>query len=276
MEQGGRTGRIHRLAESNDKHALRRRGRRRILRLANSSHMVRDGDAFAYVLDNLSHALGLRYGGVVVNFPREMFADQRAPVNGGFLSSLRASDLVVRTTRPTVPYLEPDTHYSFGRSETPLEMALARADSEFFYYCNRQEVLLQDAVAKELGAGDPFKRIEFRKHGGGRRKGKGGGDFIGYVTFVPAGVYGLPASALNVFSIDGTSTLIWAFIVTQALSSTLAEVVSSAEPVLLIGKFQVEFPDHQVERLEEIGVTSFSIERWLTLPAPIEPLLRSA
>jgi hypothetical protein len=267
MEQlGAKIPRLFRFAESHDKTVLTRRNRDGTARLVNSLHMLRDGDAFAYVSFELVASLQMRFGGVLLNLPSDTYANLAGPEGDGFLGRLGESDLVVRTTRPTCPDYESDSRYQYGRSGTPLEAAIADADTAFFRYCNRETIWLSEAIARQVGPRDPYARIDFQRHGGGRRDGSHG-LFIGYVTV--AWLPGRRTAILNCFSADGVSTLLWAYLLATELSGTLPELVRRGEPSLLVGEFDLTFPRRRIEHLSELSFKSVAIRRDVRL-APME------
>ena len=255
MEEETPVGKIYRFAESSEKSATGRGTG--IARLEDALHFLRDSDPFIYILDELSAELGLRYGDVVFNLPADAFVKAKPPAGPGFLGELTAKDLLVRTTRPTVPYSDKDIRHGFGRGGTPLEIALSFSDAEFFYYCNREEISLSQAIALEPQVRDRYRSVRFQQHGGARRI---GGPFVGYVTFAPAGFRDVPSPVVNVFSTNGTSTLVWAYLLTRVLRGPLASAVAANEPSLTLCEFQVGFPD-RIERLCELTFSEVSLCR---------------
>lgn len=268
---------IYRFAESSEPTALRKRGDRKFLaKLEYSLHMLRDSDPFIYVLDELSAVLGFRFGGILFNLPKQAYGDyEEAQAGDGILANARSDDLIVSTTRLTLPYSEEDdSRHKYGRSETKLEAdicyAFARGRKEFgdppstFLECNRTLVHVSADVISVTGA-TKYTHVDFGMNRGRRKDGDKA--ILGYAAYVPRISNEFPYPMLNLFALNGTATLLWAYVVTTFFPGKLAEMVAANDYRLIIGKFNVKFPNRPILDLAELTYFDRGIEVDATLRA---------
>ena len=117
--------------------------------------------------------------------------------------------------------------------------------------------MLGEEIVKKLGNKNRFIDVKFGHHGA-RRKDYNG-NFIGYVSFNPASASNINISVMNIFSLDGTSSLIWSYIVTTFFRRTLTDIFNDNQPRLLVGEFDIEFPERRICDLSELKFLSHSI-----------------
>ncbi len=208
--------------------------------------MLRDADPFIYAFAELAERNSYRYGGLLFNLPDNVYNFEGEPDHAPLVACLRDSDLILRTTRPTVPYWDKDSRHDFGgRSNTAIEQDLAGCDASFFYYCNREKVSFAQGVVAQLGGPkSTYAHLSFQQHGGARRH-HSERSLVGFITYSPqvSDTFNVPVA--NVFSLDGTSTLLWAYALTGELAGTLAGVIAGRKKRLLIAEFQVRLPDQR-------------------------------
>lgn len=119
-------------------------------------HLLRDGAAFTELTSILVDQ-GMRYGGLILNFPASRDHDRNVarPVK----HRLHANDLLVLTTRPPVANEFEADKKRVVRSYTSLESRVLRALSSVFDTCTRSRVVLSMSVAGQLDITDRDRAI---------------------------------------------------------------------------------------------------------------------
>ena len=176
-------------------------------------HALRDGDAFAELALALSEQ-DLTYGELILNHP----LSARQP-------NLDSSDLLVLTTRPPL-HDDPFDRRFIKRSETPLEKAILNAIGPCFGACRRSYLKLSEDMARELKYPNRGE-IEFRTYRGAHYKrfrtpytqSKTDHKWEIPPTPMATAVFLLlmrlwddGPMLLNAYGMDGTSTLIWCYL----------------------------------------------------------------
>ena len=178
-------------------------------------HALRDGDAFAELAAALFEQ-HYHFGELVLNFPHG--AKELTPLLG-------PSDLLVLTTRPPLNDDEFDRKY-IARSGTELEKAILDAVGFYFSVCRRSYVKLSQEMAAKLKYANRGE-IEFSMYAGDYYKRYR----APYTCSRELHRWQVPANArttagfviltrlwnggpnlLNVFGLDGASTLIWCYL----------------------------------------------------------------
>jgi hypothetical protein len=189
---------------------------------------------------------------LVLNLPKDAYADYQGAAGAALRGGAQASDILIRTSRPTIPYFDEDQRFQFGRSETELEIALSVCDARFFFSCNRDQIRASDQVVARADRDNKHLKIKFQQRGGNHRDAPGGG-MIGFVTYAPRISAEFRIPVLNVFSIDGTSSLLWAYALTREARGTLSKIVSAGRPRLMIAELEVVFPHRRIETLSDLA-----------------------
>lgn len=270
---------LYRWGQSAEDSVLLRRAhleeRDRGANIENTLHMLRDADPYIYIHDAIvRRSEKYEYGGLIFNLPKTAYVRKigehpvtQGPVfepielsdEGPLFDLLRLEDLIISTTRPTEPDYSQVGRRQYGRSGSDLEDDIQRTYERAFQRCNRDEVELHRKIVRELRPEQfPFYHVKFEAHGGAKCTELGGknqsGDLfsIGYVTYTPRISERTKPGMLTVFGIDGTSTLIWAYLVGRKQGDRLLGMIERREPRLWVGRFRVRFPQTRIHLLSEL------------------------
>ncbi len=180
---------------------------------------------------------------------------------------IRADDVLCVTTRPPLDDPE-DARRSILLSGSPLENDVLGVLRMFFDHCSRDIIVLSDAVRRgesvSGGADWSFRAVKYRVNAPGREPEHHAaivshGDFadymklrpantmdgstLGYITWTPhMQIDGSDGPGLlSCFSMDGTSTLLWAQLCRKELAPKIHEIMESPVPRLFVGRFVPAF-----------------------------------
>jgi hypothetical protein len=187
-------------------------------------HELRDGDAFAELAVKL--ASRYEYGGLLLNYQGTDLSLETAEV--------RATDLIVLTTRPPLDD-NPDFHRLFiEQTGTPLETALLNTMSRYFEKCSRARIVLKEELARKLKQGNrgdivftlygPACYSELRIPSLKRKRHpkptyKGPNKTAAFFVRTRIGEKG--PGLMAAFSIDGPQTLVWCHLLRTRFSRLL-------------------------------------------------------
>jgi hypothetical protein len=284
MEQ---TGQLFRWGHSAEDSVLLRRAhleeRDRGANIENTLHMLRDADPYIYVHDSIVRGSDkYAYGDLILNMPETAYVrkvgekpNTNAPIfapielsdEEPLLDLLGPEDLIISTTRPTVPPRSQMGRRRYGRSKSELEKAIQSTYRAAFSRCNRDEVELNEYVVDKLEDTPlyPYYNMKFEAHNGARCTEMGGegqkGDLfsVGYVAYTPRISERIKSGVLTIFGIDGTSTLLWCYVVSRKYRNRLLSIIERREPRLWVGTFRVGFPETRIHRLSELQFTNCEI-----------------
>jgi hypothetical protein len=235
-----------------------KRGTRDQATLQNSLHMVRDGTAMVRLA--ASALRDLEYKGEIYNF---------SPTAFGFKSTsdfdpqrvLTADDLVVCTTRLALTE-NPGGKKKLTKTHLDFEREIHAGYKTLFDRCDRSFVMVSTPVARvmaERGFDCAYRAIRFEQTHGARYTGlKDTSDVleidhadrvecprnVGYIAYLPRISASVAAGMIAVFSLDGTSTALWASLVANEYRDSFLEIASGPSPRLIIGEFTTTFPDY--------------------------------
>jgi hypothetical protein len=194
------------------------------------THQVRDADAFLELLPLLNRK-GYRYEHLLLNPPSER--RKGAPIVD--LSIFRSSDLLVLTTRPPIHDKKAGDKRRIRRSYTNLEkLVFASLKPKYFKFCARSNIILSKAVARRL-APDFKQKADMLFHsavGSSYVRYRALGERLWqippaddkrtavFLIQVPAIWPGGP-KLLVTFSMAGTETLIWNYLLRKRFSRWL-------------------------------------------------------
>lgn len=176
---------------------------------------MRDADA-ALFLEPILGARGYAYAGPIFNYPHPQ-ARSRPPLIDVDDSFLRASDLIVLTTRPPMDDWRDKQRSPVMTSFTTLESKVFAALGRYLTHCSRVEVTIAEALAEK------FPRIaerkatwfgEYRTKGDKRTRGARANTemtrfTLAYMIYEKHAWPGGPA-LLAAFGMSGPDTLVWA------------------------------------------------------------------
>lgn len=209
-------------------------------------HALRDGDAFVELATALCEKQ-YKYGELILNFPLSQ--------DKSLQQCLGPTDVLVLTTRPPLTDDDFDRKY-IKQSGTELEQSILRAVRTYFKVCRRSYVMLSEGMAKKLKhpnrgeiefysyAGAYYKR--YRKPYTRRRKEhqweKPVSPTVTAAFLLLTRLWEDGPSLLNAFGIDGTTTLIWCYL----LRTTYAHFLNLEAPRFvmaeMVGSLVPEFP----------------------------------
>jgi hypothetical protein len=258
------------------------RGTRENASLENSLHMLRDGSAMVSL--TASSLKELDYKGEIYNFPPEAFGFQP---RGAFRweDLLTQNDLVVCATRLALTD-SPEGKKKLIATGLDFEQEIHTAYAALFARCDRGFVILSDRVAQEMVKHrlDPsYRAIRFEHTHGARYTGlKDTSDVlqieraprvkqprnIGYIAYLPRISNAIIAGIVTIFSLDGTSTALWASIVARRFKTSLLDITSGLHPRLIIGEFTLTFPRNVPYTSSEIKV-EFDEQNLIDLEIPL-------
>jgi hypothetical protein len=197
---------------------------------------------------------------VIYNLPPEPFGLKSSPAADP-ASFLTDEHLVVCTTRLAMDD-DPDTKKPLLQTRSSLEQEIHGGYRTIFRRCERSAVILSENVARAMakrGYDASYRAIQFEQVRGGRSIRRRDTDDvgrlmhaprlepahnIGYIAYLPRISASIAAGMVAVFSIDGTSTELWADFVARRYADSLVSFASGRSPRLLLGEFCMEFPGH--------------------------------
>jgi hypothetical protein len=281
------TGYLYRWGQSAEDSVLLRRAhleeRDRGANIENTLHMLRDADPYIYIHDCIVRGSDkYSYGDLILNMPETAYVRKvgEKPITGApifapiklseeepLFDLLGPEDLIISTTRPTVPPRSQMGRRQYGRSKSALENAIQSTYRIAFSRCNRDEVELNEVVVDLLENTRLFSyyNMKFEAHSGARCTEMGGKSLkddlfsVGYVTYTPRVSERIRSGMVTVFGIDGTSTLIWSYLVRREYRDRLLGIIERREPRLWVGTFRVRFPETRIQRLSELSISDWDI-----------------
>ena len=216
-------------------------------KIKDTLHMLRDSTACLF----LSELIKWKYnfGGILYNIPPDIFFPKTKKNDLAFssLPNLSNNDLLLHTTRPAMnDDKENDKRWLF-KSGSVLEKTIFKNMERFFLYCNRQRIIL----SKEIKYDGPYRAIKFNLRIDAhiackanvydqlslekickKSKVSRSNKTVGYIVYIPKLIngnskeIGSPA-VLSVFSLNGTMTLVWSYLVLTKYFNLINEIISS-------------------------------------------------
>ena len=232
-------------------------------RLLDSLHMLRDGNSFNF----LNSCVAERFSdcGLILNLPPGIYAKEGPQFSKQ--PPISSEDLLILATRPP---LEDDGEMdlrSITKSGSDLEEAIFDQLSKVFDHCNRKQVLLSESLVRNLkGEARNYSAVQFNvknnafynRHGYvkegpihtrldrlERIKPKKLKKTLGYLIYIPDIPFNDGLSLLTSFGMNGTSNLLWNFIVKTYLCDDVRKIVTDNQPHIIVGEFSLNLPDDQ-------------------------------
>jgi hypothetical protein len=231
-------------------------------KIINTLHMLRDSTACLYLFELLKGKYD--FGGILYNMPPKLYKRQKPKVSQ--LSHLSHDDLILHTTRPAMnDNKENDRRWLF-KSGLELENIIFQNMSKFFIYCNRQYIIL----SKEIKYDGPYRAIKFNfktdsyiacnanvedqlslERISQKKNASKSNKTVGYIVYIPnlidenAEDIDTPGF-LSVFSLNGTMTLVWSYLVLTRYSDRIKEVISSKKPRIILAEFKPEISNDSI------------------------------
>ncbi len=240
-----------------------RKNRNKRPQIKDAFHMLRDSTACLF----LSELIKKKYdfGGVLYNMPTDIFFPEKRKSDLVFssLPNLSNNDLILHTTRPALnDDKENDKRWIF-KSGSELEKTILKNLKNFFLYCNRQNIIL----SKKVKYDGPYRAIKFNlridayiackanvydqlslEKISKKNKTSRTNKTVGYIVYIPRLInknvkeIGSPG-VLSVFSLNGTMTHVWSYLVLTKYSDLIDEIISSNKPRIILAEFSPKIPN---------------------------------
>lgn len=226
-------------------------------------HMLRDSTACLFISELIKEKYN--FGGVLYNIPSDIFYPKKRLSDLVFspLPNLSNNDLILHTTRPAMnDDKENDKRWLF-KSGLQLEKIILKNMEKYFHYCNRQYIILSkeikydglyraikfnlriDAnIACKANVNDQLRLEKISKKSKVPKSNK----TVGYIVYIPNLInenykeIGSPG-VLSVFSLNGTMTHIWSYLVLTRYSKLINKIISSKKPRIILAEFSPEISD---------------------------------
>jgi hypothetical protein len=225
-------------------------------KIINTLHMLRDSTACLYLFELLKRKYD--FGGILYNMPPKLYKKQKPKASQ--LSNLSHNDLILHTTRPAMNDEKKNDKRWLFKSGLELENIIFQNMRKFFLYCNRQYIIL----SKEIKYDGPYRAIKFNlktdsyiacnanvedqlslERISQKKNTSKSNKTVGYIVYIPklidedANEIDTPGF-LSVFSLNGTMTLVWSYLVLTRYSERINEIISSKKPRIILAEFKPE------------------------------------
>ncbi len=232
-------------------------------KIKDTLHMLRDSTACLFLSELIKGKYN--FGGVLYNIPPDIYFPEKEKKDLvlSHLPNLSNNDLILHTTRPAMnDDKENDKRWLF-KSGSKLEKIILKNMERFFLYCNRQHIILSkeikynghyraikfnlriDAhIACKANVYDQLRLDKISKKSKASRSNK----TVGYIVYIPKLInknskeIGTPG-VLSVFSLNGTMTLVWSYLVLTKYSNLIREIISSKKPRIILAEFSLKIPN---------------------------------
>ena len=239
---------------------LTRRDRNKPPIIKDTLHMLRDSTACLFLSELIKEKY--YFGGLLYNIPPDIYFGKMRKEDHVFssLPNLSKNDLILFTTRPA---MNDDRHNDkrwLFKSSLALENIVLQNMKKFFHYCNRQYIIL----SQEIKYDGLYRAIKFNFRTDAniackanvedllslekiykKDKSSKSNKTVGYIVYIPELVnknhkeIGSPG-ILSVFSLNGTMTLVWSYLVLTKYSHLIDEIISSRKPRIILAEFRSE------------------------------------
>ena len=231
-------------------------------KIINTLHMLRDSTACLYLFELLKGKYD--FGGILYNMPPKLYKRQKPKASQ--LSNLSHNDLILHTTRPAMNDNKDNDKRWLFKSGLELENIIFQNMSKFFLYCNRQYIIL----SKEIKYDGPYRAIKFNlktdsyiacnanvedqlslERISQKKKASKSNKTVGYIVYIPNLIdentdeIDTPGF-LSVFSLNGTMTLVWSYLVLTRYSNRINEIISSKKPRIILAEFRPEISNDTI------------------------------
>jgi hypothetical protein len=226
-------------------------------KIKDTLHMLRDSTACLFLSELINGKYN--FGGVLYNIPPKIYFPEKKKEDLilSSLPDLSNNDLILHTTRPAMDDDEESDKRWLIKSGLELEKIVLQNMEKFFHYCNRQYILLSHDIKYD---GD-YRAIKFHLKIDAyisckanvkdlhsletickKKKSSKSNKTVGYIVYIPELVneslkeIGNPG-LLSVFSLNGTMTLVWSYLVLTRYSNLIHEMISSKKPRIILAEF---------------------------------------
>ena len=232
-------------------------------KIEDTLHMLRDSTACLFLTELIKGEYD--FGGLLYNIPPDIYFPNKKENELSFssLPNLSNNDLILHTTRPAMnDDKEHDKRWLF-KSGSELEETILKNMKKFFLYCDRQHIIL----SKEIKYAGPYRAIKFNLRIDAniackanvydqlslekivkKKKASRTNKTVGYIVYIPNLInenskeIGSPG-VLSVFSLNGTMTLVWSYLVLTRHSNLIHEMISSKKPRIILAEFSPKIPN---------------------------------
>jgi len=225
--------------------------------------MLRDGNSFNFLYSCVTE----RYSdcGLILNLPPGVFAEEGPPFAKSSL--ITNEDLLILATRPPLEDDDEMDLRSISRSGSDLEVAIFTKLSKIFDYCNRKQVLLSETLSRTFkGDAMNYAAVQFNVKNNAfysrygcvtegtihsrltkleQIKPKRVNKTLGYLIYIPDIPFNDGISLLTSFGMNGTSNLLWNFIVKTYLCDDVRKIVAGNQSHVIVGEFSMNLLDDQ-------------------------------
>lgn len=239
---------------------LTRKNRNRPPIIKDTLHMLRDSTACLFLSELIKEKY--YFGGLLYNIPPDIYFGKIRKQDHVFssLPNLSKNDLLLFTTRPAMNDDKYNDKRCLFKSSLELENIVLQNMQKFFHYCNRQYIIL----SKEIKYDGLYRAIKFNfkidasiacnanvedllslEKISKKTKSSKSNKTVGYIVYIPELVnenlkeIGTPG-ILSVFSLNGTMTLVWSYLVLTKYSHLINEIISSKKPRIILAEFRPE------------------------------------
>jgi hypothetical protein len=226
-------------------------------------HMLRDSAACLHLADLVNGKYN--YGGILYNMPPAIYQIQKSRLSQ--LSALSHNDIILHTTRPALNDHQSKLKRRLFRSGSELENIILRNMSKFFLHCDRKRISLSDTVADKFQSKDDssYRSILFdiyvdayvaykanvdnlKDLKNPKNKATNADSAIGYIVYIPKLINEntkevVCSGVLSVFSLDGSMSLVWSYLVLTKYSNLINKMISSNKPRIILAKFKPITPN---------------------------------
>lgn len=235
--------------------------KRKTARLLDSLHMLRDGNSFNF----LSSCVMQQYTncGLIFNFPPDVYSEKGPKL--GPPPRIVSEDLLILATRPPLLDNRKRERRRIIKSDSELETVIFEQLSNVFDRCTRQYVLLNRTLAENLDANaSTYGAVRFNINNNAfynrrghfvvgsiadriddlnEQKVKQSKKNLGYLVYIPNIPFGNSPFFLTSFGMNGTSNLLWNFIVKTYLYEDVQNIVDRNRPHIIVGEFSMDLSD---------------------------------
>ena len=229
-------------------------------KIKDTLHMLRDSTACLFLSELIKEKYN--FGGVLYNIPPDIYFPEKKKEDLVFLPlpNLSNNDLILHTTRPAMNDDEENDKRWLIKSGLELENIVLQNMEKFFDYCDRQHIIL----SKEIKYDGPYRAIKFNLRIDAciackanvkdlhsletickKNKSSKSNKTVGYIVYIPELVnenlkeIGTPG-ILSVFSLNGSMTLVWSYLVLTKFPNLINEIISSKKPRIILAEFSPE------------------------------------
>ena len=229
-------------------------------KIKDTLHMLRDSTACLFLYELIKGKYN--FGGVLYNIPPDVYFPEKKKDDLVFspLPNLSNNDLILLTTRPAMNDDKEIDKRWLLKSGLEFEKIVLQNMEKFFHYCSRQYIIL----SQEIKYDGLYRAIKFKLKIDARiackadvkdldsleticKKNKSlkSNKTVGYIVYIPELVneslkeIGNPG-LLSVFSLNGTMTLVWSYLVLTRYSHLIHEMISSKKPRIILAEFSPE------------------------------------